>query len=400
MPPRGQGPRLWERPGRRAGDGRITHRPVWLIVDGRHNESTGCRLDDRAGAEKALAEYIARKHVARARGGERHPHEIPVADALALYAADIVPRLARPAECAARIERLLAFFGDSVMSEINGALCRRYAERRGGATAARRELEDLRAAFNHFHREGHVRVPIGVVLPARPPSRERWLTRAEAARLVRHCWRFRERQNGATTRRFTRRHVARFILIGLYAGRRAGAIVEAALSPQAGRGWIDLQRGIFHPRARIMRTKKRQPPIRLPLRLLAHLRRWKRRGQRYAVEWNDAPIRRMARAFRAAVHDAGLGTDVTPHTLRHTSATWMMQRGADPWAAAGYLGMSLETLIRTYGHHHPDHLKAAWGVFDRPGGEIKPGPKAKTGRKRPARAKKRKRRPPRRARRK
>ena len=31
-----------------------------------------------------------------------------------------------------------------------------------------------------------------------------------------------------------------------------------------------------------------------------------------------------------------------------------MQNGTDPWQAAGYLGMSLETLLKTYGHHHPD----------------------------------------------
>jgi hypothetical protein len=33
-----------------------------------------------------------------------------------------------------------------------------------------------------------------------------------------------------------------------------------------------------------------------------------------------------------------------------------MQRGADRWQAAGYLGMSLEVLLNTYGHHHPDYL--------------------------------------------
>jgi hypothetical protein len=31
--------------------------------------------------------------------------------------------------------------------------------------------------------------------------------------------------------------------------------------------------------------------------------------------------------------------------------------GTDPWQAAGYLGMSDETLLRVYGYHHPDHLK-------------------------------------------
>ncbi len=36
-----------------------------------------------------------------------------------------------------------------------------------------------------------------------------------------------------------------------------------------------------------------------------------------------------------------------------------MQRGVDLWEAAGVLGMSLETLERNYGHHHPEHLKCA-----------------------------------------
>jgi hypothetical protein len=36
-----------------------------------------------------------------------------------------------------------------------------------------------------------------------------------------------------------------------------------------------------------------------------------------------------------------------------------MQRGSDPWQAAGYLGMSLEVLLNTYGHHHPDYLADA-----------------------------------------
>jgi hypothetical protein len=45
--------------------------------------------------------------------------------------------------------------------------------------------------------------------------------------------------------------------------------------------------------------------------------------------------------------------------VRHTAATRLMQKGAEPWRAAGYLGMSMEVLLNTYGHHHPDHLSDA-----------------------------------------
>jgi integrase len=50
---------------------------------------------------------------------------------------------------------------------------------------------------------------------------------------------------------------------------------------------------------------------------------------------------------------------VTPHTLRHTSATWLMQAGVDRWQAAGLLGMSVEVLEQVYGHHHPDYQSEA-----------------------------------------
>jgi Phage integrase family len=63
-------------------------------------------------------------------------------------------------------------------------------------------------------------------------------------------------------------------------------------------------------------------------------------------------------AVRLAKLDVAVG-NVTPHTLRHTAATWLMQRAAPMWEAAGFLGMSEKTLRDTYGHHHPDHLKGA-----------------------------------------
>ena len=36
-----------------------------------------------------------------------------------------------------------------------------------------------------------------------------------------------------------------------------------------------------------------------------------------------------------------------------------MQRGVPMWQAAGYLGMSVQMIERTYGHHHPDYMRSA-----------------------------------------
>ena len=85
------------------------------------------------------------------------------------------------------------------------------------------------------------------------------------------------------------------------------------------------------------------------------------------VEWNGQAVNRINKAFCAVREAAGLGADVVPHTLRHTAATWLMQNGCDPWKASGYLGMSVETLQRVYGHHHADHFDEARTKIRAPG---------------------------------
>ena len=78
----------------------------------------------------------------------------------------------------------------------------------------------------------------------------------------------------------------------------------------------------------------------------------------YVLHINGERIGDIKKGFAAACERAGL-KDVTPHTLRHTAATWLMQAGTDPWQAAGFLSMSMETLLRVYGHHHPDYQRQA-----------------------------------------
>ncbi len=88
------------------------------------------------------------------------------------------------------------------------------------------------------------------------------------------------------------------------------------------------------------------------------------------VEWNGKQVQSVKKGFARDVEQAKLSTDegnVTPHTLRHTAATWLMQAGTEPWKAAGYLGMTVEVLLNVYGHHHPDYMRdAAAGVTSKP----------------------------------
>jgi integrase len=373
VPRNSKGPRLW--PEKRRGDfGGKNRQPCWVIRDGAIKRSTGVRVESRkkppAEAEQKLADYIASKH-APSREGIRSAASVLIADVLSIYAEDKGPKQARPQELGMRMTALLGFWGNLTLAQVSGRSCRAYADSRSSPAAARRELEDLRAAITHHRKEGLCSEVVEVVLPAKSQARERWLTRSEAAQLIWSSWRYREVQKGRPTGRRSRQHVARFILVGLYTGTRAGAVCKAALAPTDGAGWIDLDAGVFYRRPQGQReTKKRQTPARVPDRLLAHLRRWQRLGicERYAVEWRGAPVAGVDKAFKHAVEHAGLKGRVTPHTLRHTAATWLMQNGTDLGEAASYLGLTVETLERIYWHHHPDfQVAAARNITAKPG---------------------------------
>jgi integrase len=169
-------------------------------------------------------------------------------------------------------------------------------------------------------------------------------------------------------------HVARFIFLGLYTGTRPGAITSLRWYPSRDGGWVDLEQGIIH-RCGIGETesKKRRPPARLGRRILAHLRRWKRIDDAarekagpsaaplltHVITFEGRPVFKIRRGWDSATRLAGLGDEVTPHILRHTRATWLMRAKTDPWESAGHLGMSLDTSMKVYGHHHPDFQKTA-----------------------------------------
>jgi len=40
-----------------------------------------------------------------------------------------------------------------------------------------------------------------------------------------------------------------------------------------------------------------------------------------------------------------------------------MQAGAKTWELSGFLGMTEQTLVETYGHHHPDFQRDAAEMY-------------------------------------
>jgi integrase len=373
MPRPAQGPHLWYRKPRFAKDGKLISSGQWYIIDGAKHVGTGCAKDEETAADQQLTRYKLEKFQPPRR--ERDIEAIDVAEVLAIYDADKRDEQVNKRTYDARILRLNEWWGKKKLSDVNGKTCREYVAYRGNAGGARRDLEDLRAAINYHEKEGLHRVRVRVALPPKGQPRDRWLTRKEAAKLVWACWRYREAQRrhrgpdkGKTlpTNKRPLQHVARFILLALYTGTRAGAVAAASPYRKEGRSWVDLDAGLFYRLAEGKKvTNKRQPTVKIPPHLLAHMRRWKERAiaASHFVEHNGEPVTSVTKGFAHAVELAGLEGKVTPHTLRHTAATWLMQHGVPIWEAAGFLGMSEKVLRDTYGHHHPDYQQAALSGF-------------------------------------
>lgn len=366
MPRRAKGPHLWFRDARRDAAGNLTHIGAWFVLDGSVQRGTGLGAGATADEkEKALNAYLTEKHTDVRQAGALDPVNIPVADVLILYGKERIPKHSDPDKTKSRIKYLRAFWSGKMLADVTGQACREYARTRP-AQAARRELEDLRAAINYHRQEGlHDRI-VSVVLPDKSPSRERWLTRDEAAHLIRTTWRHTSEPAGNGAKSRNRRHVARFMVVARYMGSRASVIATASIEPKRPKSgpWIDLTTGTFHGRGvGEKETTKRKQQTAVPPPLLGHLRRWRKKGQRYAVEWHKKPVASVKGAHGEAVAAAGLDDNVTQHTWRHTVATWIMQGGADIHDAAGFLAIDLKTLLRVYGHHRPTHAAGVHAAF-------------------------------------
>lgn len=371
MPRPRKPPRLWLRTEIVGGKQRKT----WIIKDGGANIRTGCLEHQTDEAARCLAEYTAEKFQPRLGG---RASEVTIADVLTVYLDEKAANTAAPRTTSQIISRLNDFFGAMKVSEIKGKTCRDYAAFRKTQSGARRDLEIMRAAVRHYHKEYGLDVLPAFTLPKKSLPKDRYLTRSEAAALLLAAlgwekvgtgdnayWRRRKMHKG--------KHLARLILIGLYTGTRPGAVKALQWIRNTQGGYADLELGVIFRRAEgeHVAHNKRKTPVKMARRLMAHMRRWKRLdgwsdgkvGLRYVVHYQGKPFTKENKAFRSAVAAAGLDSLVTPHVLRHTRGTWLAQAGVKATEAAASLGLTVEEYERTYLHNDPSFQAEAADAY-------------------------------------
>lgn len=377
MPRRGKGPRLdWRR-------------GCWIIrwtENGRSRERR-TSATDRAEAEIALERFLAERRERPT--GRRAEANYLISDILADYAEEHGAEIASTETLGYNMDRLLDWWIGKTVADILKDSCQAYAaqRRRAGVTdsTVRRELGVLSAAIGHARACDRLREQPKIWMPDQGPAKERWLTRQEAARLLR----------AARANDQARDHLPLFILLGLYGGARKGAILDLRW-PQ-----VDLERARidWSPPGR-KQTAKRRSRIPIRRRLLTFLRYARRRGSdlghvlaqtRTMTDGTlkTTPYGDVKKAFAAAVKRAGLlphrpwtneegekireptpaemsayrQAIITPHTLRHTCGTWMAQAGVPLWEIAGFLGHTVQRTTELYAHHHPDYMEKAREAF-------------------------------------
>jgi integrase len=80
---------------------------------------------------------------------------------------------------------------------------------------------------------------------------------------------------------------------------------------------------------------------------------------KYIFTLNDKPILRtwLQHLFRRRVREAGLSSGLHFHSIRHTTASWLVQGGATLYEVQKLLGHSSAKVTEIYSHLQPEHLR-------------------------------------------
>lgn len=221
--------------------------------------------------------------------------------------------------------------------QISRDICRDYAaRRRAGGVKDGTIIKDfgvLKAALRWAGKaEGAT-----FEFPQTPTPRERYITRKELQTLLDAC---------------ALPHIRLFIALAWATAGRHGAILELTWDR------IDIQNGIVRLAQPGQERRKGRASVKVSGWALEALRKaYDGRECDYVVSWGGKPLKTVKRAFAEACANAGLD-DVTPHTLRHSSAVAMAQAGIPLYKIAQFLGhTSTKVTERTYARFAPDHFE-------------------------------------------
>jgi integrase len=235
-------------------------------------------------------------------------------------------------------------FADVGVGQITDGMCRDYAAtRKARPGTIRKELGVVRSSLSWARKRGMIETAPTIWMPPASPPRDRRLTRAEAKKLIAAA---------------ARPHIQLFIILALNCAGRAGALLALKWSA------VDLDRRRIDLGGEGRQKGRARVPINDTLHAAltdAH----KAAMTPFVIEWAGDRVKSIKRAFRAAVRRAKLSSDVTPHVLRHTAASWMAEKGVSMDEIAQFLGHSSPSVTyKVYARFSPDFLQKAASALE------------------------------------
>jgi integrase len=244
----------------------------------------------------------------------------------------------------------VTFGAETPLTEITGARISAWREARlaainprtkraYSAAAVNRPLATLRHLLTLAREEWEVLGAVPRVrLEKEPQGRLRWLTKDEAARLLAACDASKNPLLGAIVR------------LALSTGMRREEIL--ALTWER----VDFARGVL--RLEVTKSGRRRE---IPMDDTAYAALSSVRGSREGLVFARADGRRWGKirtAFESGVEVAKV-EDFRFHDLRHTFASWAVQRGASLHELKDLLGHSSLAMVMRYAHLAPENLRQA-----------------------------------------
>jgi integrase len=275
----------------------------------------------------------------------------------------VIPNVVDRPRIETAFRHLDAWFKDTPLKDIDIPASRAYADARrqgvigGGkrrphargadSTIIRRELVALRAAARHALRWRRITVNDlpSIELPREPRkeaiSEKDWLTKDELRTVIAAA----------------RGRLRDFILIAYYtAGRRRSVegLTKAQVNLEAGQ--INLRRPDETPQQQ--RSTKRRPIVPLHAEIRPTVERLMGAD---TSKWLLENPRSIYREFYELVRAIVPAKKSSPHVLRHSRATHLLQEGVPIFAVGRLLGDSVATVERVYAHCSVAYLAAVIG---------------------------------------
>ena len=239
-----------------------------------------------------------------------------------------------------RAVTLIQHLGDGDAYALDRPAIKAYIAARQAAgrkpSTINRELALLSVAINEAIEDGF---PVPNVIKGRklrePEGLTRWLTREEVVRLM------------DAALQTAQPALADWLLVAVHTGLRAGEL--AAMQWQH----IALER-LTVQAADAKSQRSRTVP--LTPEALAAIRRQPKRSMFVWTHGDGQPIKDVRGSLEKACQIAGIER-ITPHVLRHTCASWLVQAGVPLYSVQRWLGHSTIKMTERYAHLAPEHLQ-------------------------------------------